>query len=86
MVVRDNVHKSYLLRLAAAGVAVTPTVLATRGSQRSLPDLVAAARWHDVVVKPAVGAGSFATHRLQERCGGGVPPLVRRIARAAPTC
>jgi len=65
-VLRDNVHKSYLLRLAAAGVAVTPTVLATRGSQQSLPDLVAAARWHDVVVKPAVGAGSFATHRLQD--------------------
>ncbi len=65
-VLRDNVHKSYLLRLAAAGVAVTPTVLATRGSRRSLSDVVTAARWDDVVVKPAVGAGSFATHRLQD--------------------
>lgn len=65
-VLRDNVHKSYLLRLAEAGVPVTPTVLATRGSTRSLFDLIAEQRWPDVVVKPAVGAGSFATHRLRD--------------------
>lgn len=65
-VLRDNVHKSYLLRLAAAGVPVTPTVLAARGTDKTLTEWVAAPGWHDVVVKPAVGAGSFATHRLQD--------------------
>lgn len=62
-VVLGNLHKRYLLELAARGVPVTPTVLYARGSAIDLPALVAQRDWHDIVLKPAVGAGSHETHR-----------------------
>lgn len=63
---RGNLHKGYLLQLAAHGVPVTPTVLIERGARRRLNAIAAERQWDDVVVKPAVGAGSFATHRLSD--------------------
>jgi glutathione synthase/RimK-type ligase-like ATP-grasp enzyme len=62
-VVRWNLHKGYLLELARAGVPVTPTHLVPRGSAERLADLAAARGWSDVVVKPAVSAGSRLTLR-----------------------
>jgi glutathione synthase/RimK-type ligase-like ATP-grasp enzyme len=47
------------------GIPVTPTVLARRGDPRGLAEIVSGSRWTDVVIKPAVGAGSFETHRLR---------------------
>jgi glutathione synthase/RimK-type ligase-like ATP-grasp enzyme len=66
-VVRWNLHKGYLLDLAHAGVRVTPTHLVPRGSAERLADVAAARGWGDVVVKPAVSAGS----RLTLRAGAG---------------
>jgi glutathione synthase/RimK-type ligase-like ATP-grasp enzyme len=62
-VVRWNMHKGYLLDLARAGVSVTPTQLVARGSAERLADVAAARAWSDVVVKPAVSAGSRLTLR-----------------------
>jgi hypothetical protein len=62
-VVRWNLHKGYLLDLARAGVPVTPTQLVRRGSAAHLGDLAAERGWNDVVVKPAVSAGSRLTLR-----------------------
>lgn len=64
-VVRENLHKKYLLNLAASGVSTTPTLWVTQGHTRSLQDWVATVGWSDVVIKPAVSAGSFDTHRLR---------------------
>jgi glutathione synthase/RimK-type ligase-like ATP-grasp enzyme len=62
-VVRWNLHKGYLLDLARAGVPVTPTHLVPRGSATRLADVAAERGWSDVVVKPAVSAGSRLTLR-----------------------
>jgi glutathione synthase/RimK-type ligase-like ATP-grasp enzyme len=64
-IIRRNVHKGYLLELQSRGLPVTPTILAHRGEQRTLAEMVADSCWMDVVIKPAVGAGSFETHRLR---------------------
>jgi glutathione synthase/RimK-type ligase-like ATP-grasp enzyme len=56
-----NMHKSYLLDLAEHGFPVVPTELVLRGAARSLADVMDRRAWSRVVVKPAVGAGSFAT-------------------------
>jgi glutathione synthase/RimK-type ligase-like ATP-grasp enzyme len=64
-VVRWNLHKGYLLDLARAGVPVTPTHLAPRGSSERLADVAAERGWSDVVVKPAVSAGSRLTMRVR---------------------
>ncbi|MDX9911324.1 MAG: hypothetical protein RBS39_05795 [Phycisphaerales bacterium] len=65
-VVRTNAHKRYLAELDRAGVPVVPTEFIERGAPRaSLAELCARRGWDDVVVKPAVSAGSFATRRFR---------------------
>lgn len=59
--VRQNLHKAYLLDLAARGVPIVPTELVRRGASRSLAKIRAARGWTRVVVKPAVGATAFRT-------------------------
>lgn len=59
----DNLDKRYLLRLAARGVPVVPTMVLDRGRPADLAALAAARGWEEVVIKPVVGAGSFETHR-----------------------
>jgi hypothetical protein len=55
-----NCDKSYLFELAAAGVPIIPTVNVPRGTWPALDRLP----WEDLVVKPRVGAASFATKRF----------------------
>ena len=64
-VVRANAHKGYLLALAARGVPVTPTALVAQTRPEPLARLAATRGWRDVVVKPAVSAGSHATYRVR---------------------
>jgi len=59
-VVRDNLHKRYLLALAARGVPVVPTTLVERGQTCDLA-AIAAPR---IVIKPEVGTGSIGTGRF----------------------
>jgi glutathione synthase/RimK-type ligase-like ATP-grasp enzyme len=68
-VVRWNAHKSYLLDLEAAGVPVTPTEVVRAGSTESLASILDRRGWSDVVVKPAVSAGSFRTLRARPSDG-----------------
>jgi hypothetical protein len=67
-VVLENAHKRYLLELAREGLPVVPTWLIERGAavDPAGVDLAAGLRargWEDIVVKPAVGAGSWSTQR-----------------------
>lgn len=65
-VVRWNAHKGYLRELEGAGVPIVPTCWIDRGT--SVAAAVAgvdATGWQDVVVKPAVSAGSWATRRVR---------------------
>ena len=58
-----NLHKRYLAELAGAGIAVVPTEVVLHGVDPDWPALFA--RFGDLVVKPAVSAGSFATIRVR---------------------
>lgn len=64
-VVRWNLHKRYLLELERAGVPIAPTHLVPRNSAERLAEVAAARGWDDVVVKPAVSAGSRLTRRVR---------------------
>lgn len=59
-----NLHKRYLLELQQRGVPTVPTELVEAGAAARFASLLAARGWRDVVIKPAVGAGSFETHRI----------------------
>ena len=67
-VVGWNFHKGYLALLDAAGVPIVPTMLCRAGVR---PDVIATAQGRGwvggVVIKPAVGAGSWNVRR----CGPG---------------
>lgn len=60
--VRWNLHKRYLIELAAAGIPVVPTECFAAGADIAWDRHFA--RWGDLVVKPAISAGSFATIRV----------------------
>jgi glutathione synthase/RimK-type ligase-like ATP-grasp enzyme len=66
-VVRENIDKRYLQRLAKAGVSVVPTMW-VEGNTHTRDELVALARalkWDEVVVKPAIAAGAIRTNRVK---------------------
>jgi hypothetical protein len=58
-VVRWNTDKSYLVELAARGVAVVPTTVVEPGADPVFPD-------GEFVVKPAIGAGSRGAGRFTD--------------------
>ncbi|MCA8920777.1 MAG: hypothetical protein KDD82_03145 [Planctomycetes bacterium] len=60
---RWNLHKGYLLELAARGVAVVPSRLVPRGAAPDLSALRAETGWGELVIKPAVSAGARGTYR-----------------------
>ncbi len=58
-VCRGNVHKRYLLELAARGVPIVPTTLVPRGETADLPAIAAALGAARLVIKPEVGCASL---------------------------
>lgn len=65
-VVRANIDKRYLRDLASKGIPIIPTAFAGPGEKIDLGAVCDRRRWTDIVIKPAVGAGSFLTERFAE--------------------
>jgi len=63
-VIRWNVHKGYLDKLAAEGIPVVPTEIVSKGRAASLQSVLDKQGWDDVVVKPCISAGSANTRRF----------------------
>lgn len=59
-----NSDKSYLADLARRGLPVIPTELIERGALVGIAALCRARGWHDIVVKPSVGASSHGARRF----------------------
>ena len=58
---RWNLHKGYLNELGEGGVPVVPTAFFGRGESVDVGGLCGERGWGRIVIKPAVGAGSFGT-------------------------
>ena len=69
-----NLHKRYLDELASEGLPVVPTTVVPHGAQPDWDALFA--RHGDLVLKPAISAGSFATVRV--RAGEAAEARLRR--------
>jgi hypothetical protein len=69
-VVRWNLHKGYLRELESrAGLPIVPTRFVRRGEvadgdDSAADDILKETGWRDVVIKPAVSAGSWRTRRF----------------------
>lgn len=55
---RWNAHKSYLAQLERRGVPIVPTAWFLRGERCDLAALRQSRDWHDLVLKPALGAAA----------------------------
>lgn len=66
-VVYWNMHKSYLRDLERGGAPIVPTEFVPRGETVDLAEIMSRPGWSTVVVKPAVSAGSFRTHRFSSQ-------------------
>ncbi|MDI1483385.1 hypothetical protein [Polyangium sp. y55x31] len=67
-VIRANTHKSYLRSLEAAGVSVIPTIWLAPGERaEGLARRIEARGFSEVVIKPAVSAGSVGAMRIDAR-------------------
>ena len=73
-----NLHKSYLMEFARAGIAVVATELVRAGEDADWSALFA--RHGELVVKPAISAGSFATIRVAR--GDAATAIAHRSAHA----
>jgi len=58
-----NMHKSYLLDLAAAGISTPSTVVVAAGDETSLESVMDQQGWTQAVIKPAIGASSTGVWR-----------------------
>lgn len=98
-VIRWNIHKGYLRELAARGVPIVPTEFVARANDergtmndevqrdktaKSLADIVEANGWTDVVIKPAISAGSWRTRRFHLDGPEARPPRDRPEAGPTP--
>ena len=64
-VVRWNMHKGYLRELGERGISIIPTTWVSKGSRPQFKNILEDNGWTDVVIKPAVSAGSFQTRRFR---------------------
>lgn len=62
---RWNLDKHYLADLRLKGVGIVPTEWVEAGDPRRLDDVLSARGWTEAVVKPAVSATAFRTHRVR---------------------
>jgi glutathione synthase/RimK-type ligase-like ATP-grasp enzyme len=69
-VLRWNTHKSYLLELEERGAPVVPTAWLAQGDRVVLDELCRMRDWSEVVVKPAVAAGSAGVQRVDASRAG----------------
>ncbi len=65
-VIRWNTHKSYLCDLAQRGINIVPAVWREAGSEAELERVMSERGWHEVVIKPAIGATARNTLRVGE--------------------
>jgi len=76
--VLHNMHKHYLLELAAAGNRVPPLTFLRRGTESDLAATLALLGGGDAVIKPAVSGTAWHTWRVRDR---GVPASQAEMQR-----
>jgi glutathione synthase/RimK-type ligase-like ATP-grasp enzyme len=60
-----NLHKRYLLELAQRGVPIVPTELVARNDSTTVCEVADRRGWADIIIKPAISAGSIDIGRFQ---------------------
>lgn len=64
--IRWNIDKHYLARLAENGINIVPTHYIEQGDSRTLRQVVEACGWADAILKPTVSGAARHTYRLRD--------------------
>lgn len=80
-----NLHKEYLRDLEAAGIAIVPTVWIEQGQRCAYEEITSELATQDLVVKPAISAGSFRTRRFTAAESGAAEAFLRELATDCDT-
>jgi hypothetical protein len=80
-----NLHKEYLRDLEAAGIAIVPTAWIAQGQRCSYEEVTRELATQDVVVKPAISAGSFRTRRFTAAESGAAQAFLSELSRDCDT-
>lgn len=72
-VIHWNSDKSYLARLAGAGISVVPSVFFPAATREDVEKIITAHGWENAVVKPTVSANAWRTLRIRD----GIVPFFR---------
>jgi glutathione synthase/RimK-type ligase-like ATP-grasp enzyme len=78
-----NLHKSYLRDLAERGVPIVPTAWVECGERADLEDIVRELGGAELVIKPAISAGSWKTRRFAAAERDAARAFLTELAREA---
>lgn len=78
-IVEWNMDKHYLADLAAQGLPVVPSQFVERGSQVTVPELLAAAGWAEAILKPCVSGSARHTYRVNRDNAATLTPIAQQL-------
>ena len=64
-VIQKNKHKFYLKEMKDAGINIIPSVFIPKTSHFDLKDFISESSWNQIILKPAVSAGSYMTELFE---------------------
>ena len=76
---RWNTNKIYLRELESRGVPTIPTEWMSPQNRRPVAEILAKRNWNEAVLKPALSAGAYRTHRVSRNSAHSAEPLLDEI-------
>lgn len=62
--IKWNIDKHYLKDISSWGIETVPTYFADKGCNMKLHEIAKRNQWKDLVIKPAISASAFKTHKI----------------------
>ncbi len=78
-IIRKNLHKYYLRELPSFDVPIIDTVFVDKSSDISLQSLITDKNWDKFIIKPAVSAGAYKTHLINNYSEDGSEGIFRAL-------
>ena len=78
-IIRKNLHKFYLRELPELNIPTIDTVFVDRNSEITLKSIISEKKWDKFIIKPAVSAGAYKTHLINDYSDDGAEEIFRSM-------
>jgi glutathione synthase/RimK-type ligase-like ATP-grasp enzyme len=78
-IIRKNLHKFYLRELPDVNIPIIDTVFVDKNSGISLKSIISEKKWDKFIIKPAVSAGAYRTHLINDYSEDGAEEIFRSM-------